>query len=368
MLHYVSMEQRASLDDLCTVHISRYRGNQIFADTQADVHGPRSQSLPLLASHPSPHTEPRAPRPPLPEPGCGCSVDGDILPKPSRPGQRLRIPRPRTAFILFRCDFVHQQKMNLKEAENDHISRRAGHIWNQMTPEEKQPWVKMAEREKQRHATLYPNYKYTPNPTNFKLRRTKLKGYSPLPYKFLDPHAFDFVLPVDPRAHECGICGGGSDMANSLEPATCRHLCSQLSLKRRPSSCPPIGATPVPDLDLLQSWLPPVVSQDDLHRRSSQATMYRSITYPSVEPVVPNAHIPLPHEDDSWFGMPQPYLWELDDLDSSNSDFPLGSTLSEGNPICPLLSQGENACLYGLLIESSLTPRYYMITCAVWSL
>lgn len=368
MLHYVPMEQRASLDDLCAVHISRYRGNQILANMQTDGHGPQSQSLPLLAGHPSPHTESRAPRPPLPEPGCGCSVDGDMLPKPFRSGHRPRIPRPRTAFILFRCDFVHQRNMNPKEVENDHISRRAGRFWNQMTPEEKQPWVKMAEREKQRHATLYPNYKYTPNPTNFKFRRTKLKGHRSLPYKFLDPQAFDFVLPVDPRSHECGICGDGSDVTSSRDPATCQHLCSQQYLKRRPSSCPPIGATPVPDLDLLQSWLPPVVSQDDLHRRSSQATMYKSVAYPSVEPVVPNAHIPLPHRDDSWFGMPQPYLWELDDLDPSNSDFPLGFTLSEDNTVCPLLSQGENACLYGSSTSSSLTQRCHMITCVVWSL
>ena len=337
------MEQRPSLNDLCGVNISRYWANQILVGMQTDSLEPQFQSLPLLGAGRPLSPESEELRPTLPEPGCGFSVDRDSLPKPLRVGQYSRVPRPRNAFILFRCDFVHQRKMNPNDSENDHVSRSAGHLWNRMTSEEKQPWLKMAEREKQRHATLYPNYKYAPNPINFKLRRTKVKGYKPLSYKSLDPRAFDSVLSVDTPSHENSR--GISDAANNYDPVARRHLRSHPYLRRRPSSCPPIGAIPV-SLDNLQSWLPPVVSQDDLCRRPSQATMYKSVTYPTSEPILPNPHIPLPHGDDSWFGMAQPYLLEPVDsacMDPSDWDsFFITSTPREDNTrVCPLLPIGR---------------------------
>lgn len=74
------------------------------------------------------------------------------------------IPRPRNAFILFRCDFVRQKKIP-EDVENDHrnISRIVGKIWREMTDEDKGPWVKMAEKEKEIHCLRYPNYRYAPS-------------------------------------------------------------------------------------------------------------------------------------------------------------------------------------------------------------
>ncbi|KAI0030489.1 high mobility group box domain-containing protein, partial [Vararia minispora EC-137] len=70
-------------------------------------------------------------------------------------------PRPRNAFILFRCDFVLQRKIPA-EHENDHrnISRIAGEVWRAMNTEQRGPWVAMASREKERHAQMYPGFKY----------------------------------------------------------------------------------------------------------------------------------------------------------------------------------------------------------------
>ncbi|KAI6026078.1 high mobility group box domain-containing protein, partial [Pisolithus marmoratus] len=70
------------------------------------------------------------------------------------------IPRPRNAFILFRCNFVHQRKLNPTENEDNNVSRMAGQLWSQMTLSEKQPWLRMAQKERERHALLHPNYKY----------------------------------------------------------------------------------------------------------------------------------------------------------------------------------------------------------------
>ncbi|KAA1473165.1 hypothetical protein DENSPDRAFT_746684, partial [Dentipellis sp. KUC8613] len=71
------------------------------------------------------------------------------------------VPRPRNAFILFRCDFVAQNKVP-RSVEKDHrnISRIAGRIWQSMSDSQRAPWVSMAEQEKERHRQVYPEYQY----------------------------------------------------------------------------------------------------------------------------------------------------------------------------------------------------------------
>ncbi|KAF8889415.1 high mobility group box domain-containing protein, partial [Gymnopilus junonius] len=71
------------------------------------------------------------------------------------------IPRPRNAFILFRCDFVRQKKIPMS-VEKDHrnISRIVGKIWQQMTDSEKEPWTQMAEMEKMEHFRKHPGYTF----------------------------------------------------------------------------------------------------------------------------------------------------------------------------------------------------------------
>ncbi|KAF8492254.1 high mobility group box domain-containing protein, partial [Gautieria morchelliformis] len=71
------------------------------------------------------------------------------------------IPRPRNAFILFRCLFVSQQAVPAS-VEKDHrnISRIAGRVWKSMSEDERDPWIKAAELEKTRHEQRWPGYRY----------------------------------------------------------------------------------------------------------------------------------------------------------------------------------------------------------------
>ncbi|KAJ7055042.1 high mobility group box domain-containing protein, partial [Mycena amicta] len=72
------------------------------------------------------------------------------------------IPRPRNAFILFRCDYSQQRqnaKGDLDQSQND-LSRAVGQMWRRMTVAQRAPWVILAEEEKQQHAVMYPGYKY----------------------------------------------------------------------------------------------------------------------------------------------------------------------------------------------------------------
>ena len=73
------------------------------------------------------------------------------------------IPRPPNAFMLFRSDFWAKEKNKLT-VERDHrmISRIAGLEWNKLSEAQRAPYRNMAELAKERHAQVYPNYKYTP--------------------------------------------------------------------------------------------------------------------------------------------------------------------------------------------------------------
>ncbi|KAE9406794.1 high mobility group box, partial [Gymnopus androsaceus JB14] len=71
------------------------------------------------------------------------------------------IPRPRNAFILFRCDFVRQKKVpDHVEANHRNISRIVGTVWKNMSTSQKAPWIAMADMEKKNHAKAHPGYKY----------------------------------------------------------------------------------------------------------------------------------------------------------------------------------------------------------------
>lgn len=73
------------------------------------------------------------------------------------------IPRPRNAFILFRCHAVANNLVP-EELERDHrnISRIISHMWNSLSPEDRKTWQLEAQKEKEEHQRLYPNYKYQP--------------------------------------------------------------------------------------------------------------------------------------------------------------------------------------------------------------
>ncbi|KAF9021236.1 HMG-box [Hymenopellis radicata] len=87
------------------------------------------------------------------------------------------VPRPRNAFILFRCDFVRQQTIP-HSVERDHrnLSRIAGMMWRGMTEEMRKPWMAMAEREKREHAERWPEYRYKPEGLVGPKRKVKLTG------------------------------------------------------------------------------------------------------------------------------------------------------------------------------------------------
>lgn len=84
------------------------------------------------------------------------------------------IPRPRNAFICFRSAYILSQRAKSAssitsgsrpsgpENQQNELSKHAGLVWNEMSDEERQPYVTMALEEKMLHHLMYPNYVYAP--------------------------------------------------------------------------------------------------------------------------------------------------------------------------------------------------------------
>ena len=102
------------------------------------------------------------------------AYSGDLQPASHPPSKKSHarkqpeghIPRPRNAFILFRCDFVSQKKIPASvEPDHRNISRIVGRVWKAMSDEERRPWVEEAKKERETHKRLYPQYRYSPSST-----------------------------------------------------------------------------------------------------------------------------------------------------------------------------------------------------------
>lgn len=158
------------------------------------------------------------------------------------------IPRPRNAFILFRCDFVRQKKIPA-QVEKDHrnISRIVGHIWRQMTDKQREPWVTMADGEKMAHSKLYPTFRFSTGLSNKKSRRGD-------------------DIPHETQKPEDHCLWDGLDLLDLY----------------RSSSCPP-GTLHVPqaNLESCNGYGAPLKTRDDMARRPSRVTFYQSSSHQS---------------------------------------------------------------------------------------
>ncbi|KAH0830225.1 hypothetical protein J3R83DRAFT_1584 [Lanmaoa asiatica] len=100
-----------------------------------------------------------------------------IAPSSDRRAQRNRnrdpswIPRPRNAFIIFRCEYSREHSQGSQESQNDHdsanpsvktLSKRAADAWKRLSPSERDRYKALADREREEHARLYPHYRFRP--------------------------------------------------------------------------------------------------------------------------------------------------------------------------------------------------------------
>ncbi|KAG5518480.1 hypothetical protein PMAC_002875 [Pneumocystis sp. 'macacae'] len=97
---------------------------------------------------------------------------------PSR-GSVSGIKRPLNSFMLYRRD----KQGSIPTNNHQSISRIIGEMWKRETIEEKERYAEMAQRERERHAKEYPDYKFLPR----KKKDRAQNGKSPRRRKTYDP-------------------------------------------------------------------------------------------------------------------------------------------------------------------------------------
>lgn len=99
---------------------------------------------------------------------------------PSRSGSSSSgIKRPLNSFMLYRRD----KQSSIPTNNHQSISRIIGEMWKRETIEEKERYAEMAQRERERHAKEYPDYKFLPR----KKKDKNTSGKSPRRRKTFDP-------------------------------------------------------------------------------------------------------------------------------------------------------------------------------------
>lgn len=301
--------KRGSLDDIC-IHISRFRHDRFSALSLTTLPPCERFSdttlLPSLLALPKLDSQVQPSCLPFFEPGSGWSVDSDVPFKPAIWADRPHVPRPPNAFILFRCDFVQKRKLNPQESAISNVSRIAAEAWNRMTPEQKQPWISLAAKEKERHATLYPDYKYTP--ANYRVKRTPVERCKS-PATLATGRHRDVVHSPALGSGEQRSHNDRSAMTSRRDPAIRWHpYHQQTPPQRRSSSCPPIGVPLATYSSELQTWAPALVSIDDLRCNLVRPDLLQPTGPQNVfQPVTPGLDLPHSYPSNLWFGVPEPY-------------------------------------------------------------
>jgi hypothetical protein len=78
------------------------------------------------------------------------------------------VPRPRNAFIIFRCEYSREHSgvaagATATTPQSDKtLSKRAAEAWKQLPPSERERYKDLANKEKEEHARLNPNYRFRP--------------------------------------------------------------------------------------------------------------------------------------------------------------------------------------------------------------
>ncbi|THU92137.1 hypothetical protein K435DRAFT_612747, partial [Dendrothele bispora CBS 962.96] len=76
-------------------------------------------------------------------------------------------PRPRNAFIIYRCLYTREHSRDGPKGRNQphtdkSLSKRAAEAWHRLSVEQKMEFKRLAEVEKFEHAKAHPNYRFKP--------------------------------------------------------------------------------------------------------------------------------------------------------------------------------------------------------------
>ncbi|KAG2109439.1 hypothetical protein BD769DRAFT_1497302 [Suillus cothurnatus] len=218
-----------------------------------------------------------------------CITHQPMAPSSDRRAQRNRsrdpswIPRPRNAFIIFRCEYSRKHSQAAQESDEDSespnptaktLSKRAAEAWKQLPASDKDNYKVLADKEREEHARLYPHYRFRPmrrQMSGLKKRQYDLGlSNSSFPLDSSDEQVPTYIADGDEDSQE----DGGAAHQPTIEKEGSENLevygdsapkdpsGNRTAAQRRSSSVPLPDAFPAP---ILPSHAP----KDDLCRSRS---------------------------------------------------------------------------------------------------
>ncbi|KAG1778395.1 hypothetical protein EV702DRAFT_942212, partial [Suillus placidus] len=212
-----------------------------------------------------------------------------MAPSSDRRAQRNRsrdpswIPRPRNAFIIFRCEYSRKHSQAAQEGDEESetpnptaktLSKRAAEAWKQLPASGKDSYKMLADKEREEHARLYPHYRFRPmrrQISGLKKRQYDLGlSNSGFPLDSSDEQVPTYIADGDEDSQEDGGAihqqaiekKGSESLEASGDSAPKDASWSCATAQRRSSSVPLPDAFPTP---ILPSHAP----KDDLCRSRS---------------------------------------------------------------------------------------------------
>ena len=157
------------------------------------------------------------------------------------------IKRPRNAFILFRVAKADDIRKQLGTKYNPAVSARAGELWKAASPEVKEYYKRMADKEKQQHELKYPGYKYKPGGT------TRTKFGTP----GCTCGAYEMNMARHREKRSAAGVGVGNVTFDDNTPADSEMDDAYIPSRIRPQAPAPTAMMmPPPDLDIASLGLP----------------------------------------------------------------------------------------------------------------
>ncbi|KAG0694644.1 hypothetical protein DFH29DRAFT_959227 [Suillus ampliporus] len=217
-----------------------------------------------------------------------CITHQPMAPSSDRRAQRNRsrdpswIPRPRNAFIIFRCEYSRKHSQAAQDGDEESesqnptaktLSKRAAEAWKQLSASEKDRYKVLADKEREEHARLYPHYRFRP-------MRRQISGLKKRQYDLsvnnngfsLDSSDEQVVTSVadadeEPQEDECAthqqaVEERSGSLEASAHPASNGTPGNYVAVHRRSSSVPLPDSFPTP-------ILPSHALKDDLCRSRS---------------------------------------------------------------------------------------------------
>ncbi|KAL4075318.1 hypothetical protein V8B97DRAFT_2004873 [Scleroderma yunnanense] len=218
-----------------------------------------------------------------------------IAPSSDRRAHRNRsrdpswIPRPRNAFIIFRCDYSREHAAQTSQESDEQslsktLSKRAAEAWKQLCAAEKDKYRHLADREREEHARIYPNYRFRP------MRRQALGSKKPY-FDHLGTGRNGFESSIEAQSHSLSLATS-TDIAEAEGAVSTPNSSIPEELNKNPEKATRRRSSSVPYRDLFSNS--PVVPS---HRRDRRSFSFIDGVVIAREPSDCVAQIthPLPH-------------------------------------------------------------------------